>query len=55
MVDRDDKISLFTGRLPPEIRNEIYQYLLLAKSARLYADDSDYAEESLARRFGWVS
>lgn len=52
MADRDDKISFFTSRLPPEIRTEIYQHLLLAKNARLYVDDLDRVVAPLVQHSG---
>lgn len=54
MAPHDDTKSLFADRLPPEIRNKIYRYLLLAKSARVYVDDSNRATVPLVHRFLWL-
>lgn len=38
MADLDIEVSLFTNRLPREIRDEIYRYLFLAKNVKCYAE-----------------
>ena len=38
MADLDIEVSLFTNRLPREIRDEIYWYLFLAKNVKCYAE-----------------